>query len=171
MKKNKNIRNYIYALLILIVGILLIIYIFQWYNVKNEERLMNSYLISTKTINSSINNLNSLTATMQEAPTSYFIYFGFTGNKDEYNLERGLKRVIDKYKINDIFYYIDLTNMINDSDYLNKIKKSLSINNLNRVPAIIYINNNKVINVLDSSSLSAKEFEKLLNDLSFNIIK
>ena len=47
-------KNYFYAFLILIGGILLALYVFEWYQVKKEEKLMTSYLISSNTIESNI---------------------------------------------------------------------------------------------------------------------
>ena len=74
-----NPRNYLYALLILVGGILIVWYAFSWYQVKREEKLMDSYLISTNTISSNITDINSLTQVIQESPSSYFIYIGYRG--------------------------------------------------------------------------------------------
>ena len=72
-----NPRNYLYAALILVGGILLVFLIFNWYNSKKEEQLLVSYLISSNTIESSIDDLDSISLIKQEAPSSYFIYFSF----------------------------------------------------------------------------------------------
>ena len=87
MEKNIPSKNYIYALLILIGGIVLALYIFEWINVKTEEKLMTSYLISSNTINSSIEDFNSLSQILKETSSSYFIYFGYTGDEDVYEFE------------------------------------------------------------------------------------
>ena len=54
-KKNNDLKkvplkNYFIALLVLIGGILLIVYIFEWYQVKETEKYMESYLLKSNTI-------------------------------------------------------------------------------------------------------------------------
>lgn len=181
--KNKNNimyvrpKNYLYAFLILVGGILFALYIFEWYQVKKEEKLMNSYLITSKTIESSIEDLNSLNLIRQEAPSSYFIYIGYTNDEDVYNFEKELKRVIDKYKLNDIFYYVDLTELKeNNENYLEEIEKKLEIKDIQNVPAIIYVNEGKILesNILDGidgTKLKIEDLEKLLDIYEFETVK
>lgn len=169
-------KNYIYAFLILVGGIVLTLYIFEWYQVKQEEKLMTSYLISSNTIESNITDIESLEQITQEAPSSYFIYIGYTGDEDVYNLEKELKRVIDKYKLNDEFYYLDITDLKNENqDYLKEINSKLDVN-LENIPAIIYVNEGKILdsNVLDGvndTKLKVSDFEQLLDIYEFEIIK
>ena len=169
-------KNYLYAILILIGGILLTLYIFKWYEVKKEEKLITSYLIKTKTISSNVFDLESLKQLRQESPSSYFIYFSYTNNENVYNLEKKLKRVIDKYKLNDIFYYVDMTKMMENNDYLEEIKKCLDINNLDNLPVIIYvhngiINNNDILDGVNNNLLKVEDLENLLNIYEFEIVK
>lgn len=169
-------KNYIYAFLILVGGIVLTLYIFEWYQVKQEEKLMTSYLISSNTIESNITDIESLEQITQEAPSSYFIYIGYTGDEDVYNLEKELKRVIDKYKLNGEFYYLDITDLKNkNQDYLKEINSKLDVN-LENIPAIIYVNEGKILdsNVLDGvndTKLKVSDFEQLLDIYEFEIIK
>ncbi len=177
IEKKIDSKNYIIALAILLGAILLVLYIFKWYQVKEEEKLMTSYLISSNTVDSSINDLNSLSQIRQEAPSSYFIYLGYTKDEDVYNLEKGLKRLIDKYKLNDIFYYVDLTKLKeSDNNYLETIEKSLDIKDLEQIPAIIYVRNGEILdtNILDGvngTSLKADDLEELLDIYEFEAIK
>jgi len=137
---------------------------------------MTSYLISSNTIESNITDIESLEQITQEAPSSYFIYIGYTGDEDVYNLEKELKRVIDKYKLNDEFYYLDITNLKNkNQDYLKEINSKLDVD-LENVPAIIYVNEGKILdsNVLDGvndTKLKVSDFEQLLDIYEFEIIK
>ena len=175
--KKINPKNYIYAVLILVGGILLVLYFFKWYDVKQEEKYMTSYLISSKTIESSITELSSLSQIRQEAPSNYFIYFGYTKDEDVYKLEKDLKKVIDKYNINDIFYYFDLTNMMEkDDNYLDKVKENLGISDLDRVPAVIYVKNGQIekANILDGvkdTKFKAYDLESLLDIYDFETVK
>ena len=182
-KKNVNLKNkisarkYFYAFLILIGGILLTLYIFEWVNVKNEEKLMNSYLISSNTINSSIKDFDSLNQVRQESPSSYFIYLSYTGDEKVYNFEKELKRVIDNYELNDNFYYLDITEIKNNNEnYINEIQDKLNIKWLERVPAIIYVHEGKILesNILDGingTMLKIEDLENLLDIYEFDLIK
>ncbi len=174
-KKKINPKNYLYSLLILVVGILLTLLFFKWYNVKKEEKLMISYLLATNTIESSINDLSSLEIIRQEAPSSYFIYIGYTKDEDIYNFEIELKKLIDEYKLNDIFYYVDMTEYKeNNKEYLKLVKNSLDIDDLNNIPAIIYVENGKIENILDgvkNTKLKIDDVKKLLDIYGFETIK
>lgn len=176
--KNKNIpsKNYIYALLILIGGIVLVLYIFEWINVKNEEKLMNSYLITSNTINSKIEDFDSLNQILKETSSSYFIYLSHTGNEDIYKFEKELKRIIDNYNLSDNFYYMDLTKLKeNNENYLNEVNNKLNIR-LEQIPALIYVKNGKIEenNILDGingTMLKVSDIENLLDIYEYEIIK
>ena len=184
IKKSKNSneryispKNYLYAILILVGGILLTSYIFSWYQVKQEEKFMNSYLLKSKTISSSIKDFDSYEQIKQEFPSSYFIYIGYTNDEEIYNLEKGLKRVIDKYKINDNFYYIDVTKLKEENDdYLTVIKDKLEVKTLKDIPAIIYVHEGELLesNILDgvkNTKLKVEDLKQLLDIYEFEPAK
>ena len=164
-------KNYVYALLILVGGILLALYIFEWVNVKKEEKIMHSYLITSKTVEAT--DLESISQSIVEAPASYFIFLSYTDSLSNYNLEKTLKRVIDKYQINDIFYYVDVTDLKNENkDYIKVIKKSLDLPDLENVPAIIYVDEGHILekNILDGDNdnlVTATELENLLEKYEY----
>ncbi len=176
-KANNNIKkikpqNYLYAFLILAGSICLAIYIFSWYQVKKEEKLMQSYLVSSSTIESAFDDIDTFIESRQEVPSSYFIYLGYTGDEDVYELETNLKRVIDKYKLNDVFYYIDVTELKKQDNYLSIISEKLNIQSLASIPAIIYVHNGEIIdsNILDGvngTMLKVGDLEKLLDIYEF----
>jgi len=170
-------KNYIYALLILVGGIVLTLYIFEWVNVKKEEKLMNSYLITSNTIDSTIKDFDSLNQILKETSSSYFIYLGYTGDEDVYNFEKELKRIIDSYDLNDNFYYMDITEIKKDNEnYLEEIKSKLNLKELDRVPAIIYVNDGKVenANILDginNTMIKIADVETLLDVYEYELVK
>jgi len=170
-------KNYLYAILILLGGIILSLYIFEWISVKKEERLMTSYLIRSNTINSSIEDLNSLPQILTETSSSYFIYLSYTGSEDIYDFEKELKRVIDNYNLSDSFYYVNLTKIKEENkNYISDINKKLKINSLDNVPAIIYVRNGKIenSNVLDGindTRLKIADLENLLDIYEFETVK
>ena len=169
--KNTNPKNYLYSFLILVGGILLVIYIFSWYRVKKEEKLMTSYLVKTNTVESSITDLNTLMQIRQEAPSSYFIYISHNNDEKIYNFEKQLKVLIDKNKINDIFYYVDLTEYIKENDnYLEDINKLLNIN-IDEIPVIIYVNEGNIDNSDIITNLSISNFKKILKKYDFKAVK
>jgi len=179
-KKNEryiNPKNYLYAVLILVGGILITLYLFEWYQVKKEEKLMNSYLITSNTIKSSVNDIDSLNQVRQEAPSSYFIYLGYTNDEDVYNLEKDLKRIIDKYNLNDIFYFFNITKLKENKDnYIEEIEDKLDIDDIEKIPAIIYVKDGKIkeSNILDGVNgtiLKAEDFEQLLDLYEFETMK
>lgn len=160
-------KNYLIAAAVFIGIILIVLYAFEWYQVKQEEKLMKSYLVNTNTINFVINDPNSANQVLQEAPKDYFIFVGYRNDEDEYLLEKSVKKIIDDYEINDIVYYFDATDIKQDSNYLEKINESLKVN-ISQVPAIIYIKDGKVaeegiVDGKDEKLLTANDFEKLLN--------
>lgn len=142
--KKVSIKNYILSILILVGGILLVLYIFSWYQVKQEEKYMNSYLISTNTISNQITDLNTLKQVISETPSNYFIFIGYRHDLDEYNIEVELKNIIDNYEIADNFYYIDITDKLDDQNYLNNLNSILGTN-INKTPAFIYVREGKIL--------------------------
>jgi DNA integrity scanning protein DisA with diadenylate cyclase activity len=175
-EKQYPLKNYIYAVLILIGGILLTLGLFKLYNIKKEEKLSNSYLLSSNTINISIDDLDTLDQIVLEAPSSYFVYISYTGSEQIYRLEKELKKIIDKYKINDIFYYVNVNNYENNKEYLDKIKIAFGVEKLDKIPAIVYIDENdssknSIIYGKNEELLNANELESLLNNNGFTIIK
>ena len=169
--KKISAKNYVYSFLILVGGILLAWYFFSWYQVKKEERLMTSYLVKTSTVESSITDLVSLNQFITEAPSSYFIFIGYTNDQKVYSYEKDLKVLIDKYKLNDIFYYVDITNMMNaNSNYIEELNHVLQIN-LESVPAIIYVNEGSINKKDILYNLSVKDFKKLLNKYDYQVVK
>lgn len=176
LTKNVSLKNYSYAILVFFGIILVVLYIFEWVNVKKEERLMNSYLLTSNTIDSKIEDLASLKQIMQEVPSSYFIYFGYTNDEDVYDLEVSLKKVIDKYELSDNFYYFDVTKMKEDNEnYITEINNSLEID-MERTPAIIYVVDGEIkcSNILDGVSdtmLKVADLENLLDIYEYEAVK
>lgn len=147
MKKNSkeikkiSIKNYILSLLILVGGILLVLYIFSWYQVKQEEKYMNSYLINTNTVSNYITDINTIKQVINEAPNNYFIFIGYRNDKEEYDIEVNLKKIIDDYEIADYFYYIDIT----DNKDINSINNILGTS-IDKTPVFIYVRDGKILN-------------------------
>ena len=167
MKRYIPLKNYFIAGFTILLVILLSIYFYRWYTVYEEEQTRQSYLIKTNTINMQITNINDIATILTEAPSDYFIYISYTRNKGVLNLEKKLKKVIDKYGLNDSFYYIDATRYKNNSEYITKINSKFNTN-IEKLPAIIYVKNNNVENnnIIDSKLkiFDISDFEKILKN-------
>ena len=165
MKRYIPLKNYFLAALTIILVVSLSFYFYRWYKVYEEEQTRECYLTKTNTITMEITKINDINTILTEAPSDYFIYVSYTRDKKVLDLERKLKKVIDKYGLNDSIYYINATKSRRNNDYLNKINRALNIN-LTKLPAIIYIKDNNIdeSNIIESKDkiFSVEDFENLL---------
>ncbi len=175
-KKNNYIppKNYIIALFICFITIFLTYYIFSWYKVAKEKKMNESYLISSKTISLEVTGIDEIENTFTEAPSEYFVYIGYHNDENVYNLERSLKKIIDKYTLNDLFYYIDVTKLKEEEDYIRKLNEALDLQEVKveSIPTIIYfkegkVNKDAIITRDDDNMMDVGDFEKLLQMYEF----
>lgn len=175
-KKNNYIppKNYVIAILISLLTIFLTCYIFSWYNVYQEKKYNESYLISTSTISLEVNDIDEIKNTFTEAPSEYFVYIGYRNDENVYNLEKKLKKVIDSYNLNDNFYYIDVTELKESENYIEKLNNALGLENvkITNVPTIIYFKDGELakdalITREDQNMMDVGDFEKLLEIYEF----
>ncbi len=98
-------KNYIYLLLILLGTILLLIYIYKWYDTYNESELntsiMNEYL--------TVINYNELDNYIIENKDAV-IYVSILGNEKINRFERKFKNAILDNNLKNEILYLDLTN-------------------------------------------------------------
>ena len=160
---NKNI------LIIVCVILALILVIFYGYRVnklKETDILSKSYLLDSGTVSLEIKNLDEVNQILAESPTEYFVLISYTGNKDTNNLEKGLKRILDKYKLNDSFYYLNVKDIMNEDNYINRLNNAFNTDKIKKVPTILYFKNGKVVDVVarnDNNVINAGDFQKLLD--------
>ncbi len=170
IQKNQYVplKNYVLATILFLGVIFLFLYAFSWYNVKNKEKLLESYLVKTNTVSLIFKNLNEVDTIFKEPPAEFFIYIGYTNDKNVYALEKNLKPLIDSYNIHDKFYYLNITNIKTEKNYLEKLNDKLKTN-IYTTPAIIYYVNNKVEDKIESNNtmITANQFENLLDIYDF----
>ena len=170
IKKNERfvpIKNYIIAGLIIVGAILLTFYGFEWYKVIKANRVSNSYLIEEKIISQEITDLNELSSVLTEVPKSYFLYVSYTGDDAIYKMEKSLTKIIQEYNLSDSFYFINVTSIKDDSDYLDKINNALKLENvkIKKIPTIVYFKDGEAIYAINKegkSIMQAGDFQKLL---------
>ncbi len=133
-KKEKEIpfKNYIYLFIILLGTVLLLLYIYSWYETYNENKLnvqiMNNYL--------TVINYNELDDYIIENKNA-IIYVSVLGNKEINKFEEKFKNnILDNNLKNDVLY-LDLTN-----EDLNEATKKLNIED--RFPYLIVYTNGKI---------------------------
>lgn len=133
-EKSKEIpfKNYIYLFIILLGTVLLLLYIYSWYETYNENKLnvqiMNNYL--------TVINYNELDDYIIENKNA-IIYVSVLGNKEINKFEEKFKNnIIDNNLKNDILY-LDLTN-----EDLNEAMKKLNIED--KFPYLIVYTNGKI---------------------------
>lgn len=165
-------KNYVIALLIFIGVILLTVYIFKWYEVFNNEKITKSYLISSNVISNEINSLDELSDVFSEAPSEYFLYISYTNDKNIYDMEVDLKKIIRKYDLQDKFYYFNIDNIKNNEGYLEEINSVLNLSKekVTSVPTILYYKDHELVDGglihKDTNSLmQATDFEQLLETM------
>ena len=93
-KNNINFKKIFYFILGFLLIIFLIWYIISWKNVKQEEKLMNSYLITSNTLSVEIKDLSETIQVLKESPSEYFVYISYTNDEKIFNFEKKLKKVI-----------------------------------------------------------------------------
>ena len=96
-------KNFLIILGVVLLLILVIFYIYRVNKTNETEKYSTSYLVSTGTVSLEIKNLDEVNQILTESPNEYFVLITYTGDKDTYKLETGLKTIIDKYKLSDSF--------------------------------------------------------------------
>ena len=165
--KQKVSRNRIVIILVIILAFILLgLYIYRWQQVKDEERLSTSYLLSSGTVSLEIKNLDEVSQILSESPTEYFVLITYTGNEDAYDLETGIKPIIDDYKLSDSFYYLNIESIMDSDNYLTRLNNAFNTDEISTVPIILYFKDGELIDTVtrdDDNVINAGDFQKLLD--------
>ena len=160
----------IYTIIFLCLSILLIAwYVISWHQVKTEEKLLSSYLITTNTLNNEIKDLKEIEQILTESPTRYFIYISYTQDESIYKLEKKLNNIIDNYGIKDEFYYINVTSELENTNLINDLNKKFATQSIENIPCILYFENGVLKEtLLDKNKVfNYSKFEKLLKEKKY----
>ncbi len=173
-KKERKIpsKNYVIAVLVFIGVILFTIYLFKWYQVVNNEKITKSYLISSNVISNEINSLDELSDVFSEAPSEYFLYIGYTNDKNVYDMEVDLKKIINKYDLRDKFYYLNVDSLKENEGFIEEINSALALDKekITSIPTILYYKDHSlvaggIIHKEANSLMQASDFEQLLETM------
>lgn len=166
--KNASARNYLIAIALVIITILLTWYGFRWAHLIKENSISSSYLIKQKIISKDINSIDEVVDVLSETPNTYFIFISYTGDEKVYNLEKDLASIIKEYNLDNKMYYLNVTDIKDDDNVYDKINTSLGLTDkkVSQIPTIIYYNNGKVVDIIkrqDNNIMTSGDFRKLLD--------
>ncbi len=167
-KEVTSINSKLIIVACLILVLLLGIYFYRWSSVKNKEKYIDSYLISSGTINLNIHNLNEVNQVLfsSETPEKYFVLISYTEDNNTYKLEKSLKKLIDDYKLNDSFYYLNVKDIMKNTTFLSDLNKTFKTDKITTIPTILYFENDELVDVVkrvDDNMINAGDFQKLLD--------
>ena len=169
-KNNINFKKIFYFILGFLLIIFLIWYIISWKNVKQEEKLMNSYLITSNTLSVEIKDLSETVQVLKESPSEYFVYISYTNDEKIFNFEKKLKKLIDNYNLKDEFYFVNVTNIKDDENFYSEINNTFNTKLINNIPCILHFKNNELKKVIYNKDLNKTytDFENLLKENEFD---
>lgn len=169
-KNNINFKKIFYFILGFLLIIFLIWYIISWKNVKQEEKLMNSYLITSNTLSVEIKDLSETVQVLKESPSEYFVYISYTNDEKIFNFEKKLKKLIDNYNLKDEFYFVNVTNIKDDENFYSEINDTFNTKLINNIPSILHFKNNELKKVIYNKDLNKTytDFENLLKENEFD---
>lgn len=169
-KNNINFKKIFYFILGFLLIIFLIWYIISWKNVKQEEKLMNSYLITSNTLSVEIKDLSETIQVLKESPSEYFVYISYTNDEKIFNFEKKLKKLIDNYNLKDEFYFVNVTNIKDDENFYSEINDTFNTKLISNIPSILHFKNNELKKVIYNKDLNKTytEFENLLKENEFD---
>lgn len=165
-KQQISTRTIVIITAIIVALVVVIIFVYKWQETKNHMKLDTSYLIDSGTISLEIKNLDEVNQILSEPPTEYFVLITYTGNENAYGLEHGLKSIIDDYKLNDSFYYLNVENIKDEDNYITRINKTFNTDIIEKVPTILYYKDGKLVDSVkrtDNNCINAGDFQKLLD--------
>lgn len=169
-KNNINFKKLFYFIIGFLLIIFLIWYIISWKNVKKEEKLMNSYLITSNTLSVEIKDLSETIQVLKESPSEYFVYISYTNDEKIFNFEKKLKKLIDNYNLKDEFYFVNVTNIKDNENFYSEINNTFNTKLINNIPCILHFKNNELKKVIYNKDLNKTytNFENLLKENVFD---
>ena len=146
-------KNYIYLFLILLGSILLLIYIYTWYDTYNQNKLNTSIMNEHLTV-INYNELDDYIVENKDA----IIYVSILGNEDINNFERKFKSVIIENNLKNNILYLDITN-----ENIESATKKLKIEQ--EFPYLVVYTNGNITDTynIKENKYSSKKTLKYLN--------
>lgn len=146
-------KNYIYLFLILLASILLLIYVYTWYDTYNKNKLNTSIMHEYLTV-INYNELDNYIVENKDA----IIYVSILGNEDINNFERKFKSVVLENNLKNSILYLDITN-----ENIGSVTKKLNIEE--EFPYLVVYTNGVITDTynIKETKYSSKKTLKYLN--------
>ena len=157
----KPLKNYVIAIIVVLAIVFITFYIVSWFKVYEQKEMKSPFTGFCSELQ-----YNELENSLVETPNSYFIYISYTNDNDAYQLEKKVKRIIVDNDLQSKIYYLNVTSEKDNSDFINELNTKLNLEDkkIENIPAIIYFNGGKVVNIINSTDV--KVFDtKQLNEL------
>lgn len=154
-------KNYVIYGIIVVVTLVTVFYMNEWYKAYKESILENSYISEYVTEI----NYSEFENYIQENPST-IIYISKTNSEASIKIEKDLYKIIKNNELSDEIVFLNLTGNENVlSDIENKYFSATLSTDLARVPAIAIFDNKKIVDVLVSDEelkISRSDILKLL---------
>ncbi len=166
-KKEIPISNYI-IVAIVVVWVFIIAFIgFKLYARYEQSLYDEGYFIHEKANIKQIS-LEEVNHVIHSTSGQFFILFNFRGYEETYRLERELDDIIQEHHLNNVFYYVDLTDEKGQANCTLDcvINSALQTSSYKNTPAIAYYKDGKLIDIAqreDKKVLESADFIKILD--------
>jgi len=149
---------------VLVIG-LIAFYFYRRNKQNNTKKIETSYLLENNILSNEIKSLNEVDEVINKDGNIY-ILITYTNSEDNYNLEVGLKDIINNNNLKETFYYLNVDNIKNEDNYLTKLNDAFNIDVIKKVPVILYYKDGTLIDTVkryDDNTIKAADFQKLLD--------
>ena len=155
-------RNYI-----ILIGLMVLVVCacFAFYNVHN---IMHDNIISESPLANKEITLEDLNDASIDMAANTFFVISYKKDEKVYDNEKGIKKLLNKYNLMDNVVYLDVTDLMLEEDYLDKINNSLNLKDskaIKKVPAVIYYDESEPVLIIDSTDhlLYDGDFQRIID--------
>ena len=163
MKKRKiPTKNYIIYSVIVIVTLLAVFYLNEWYKAFKINQLNNSYIANY------VQELNyeEFKNYAQENPNS-IVYMGITNSEECLTFEKKLYKVIKDNNLLDELVFLNLTDISKQDDYLDRVQtdfyNSVITVKLDNVPSVAIMRSGKIVDIIVDEENTVLEKSNIIN--------
>lgn len=164
--KKNDVRKYLNCILLMVALILITLIASKLYKNHQENKLGTS--IFSRTVGTI--QLDDIDSMKNEMPTNAFILISYTKKEDVKKLETNLKKIVINNDLQDSFYYLDATDLMDNKDFINSINQKFDLDEANKIeslPALLYFQEGSFKRSITSTKdrqMTADDFNRLLDN-------
>jgi len=162
-KRDIPLKNYIYLSIIILISLLLIFYFYLWYLTYEESKLNNQIMDRYM----QVINYNELEDYILENKNA-FVYVSILEDKNIRNFEIDFKETIIDNSLKKEILYLDLTEIYNNKNRIDKAIREYNINskNISNVPCILVFKEGTLSRIYDikENNYDVDEVEDFLEE-------